>query len=225
MIQRRWPFVVVAAIVALALLVGAWAIGRATAPDDTTTSDAPAQRGNAIELIGGVPVGVQQSRAGALAAADNYVALATETVIQDPKRYEQLVRRVYAPSYQPTALREGASLRRSATKAVETYAAGGRTIAVVAARRLDTYGGTRAAVTTWLGGVTWGPDRKPGQNWQLIESSLRWDGQRWLVERMDDASRPAPAPTVVGYDNADSLKSSTFDRELRGMTAPTYGDG
>ena len=42
---------------------------------------------------------------------------------------------------------------------------------------------------------------------------------------MDEAQRPAPAPARVGYDDASAYDTATFDRELRGMTAPTYGDG
>ena len=178
-----------------------------------------------MRTIDGVPVGVQQSRAGALAAADNYVARVTETIVQDPNAYERLVRSVWVPEGQDAALEEGNRTRERSAAAVENYAAGGRGLAVVAARRVDTYDGTRAEVTTWTAGLNWGPRQRPGQRWFLTETTLRWDGQRWRVEDMSEASRPAPAPARVGYDDRASLESATFDRELRGMTAPTYGDG
>ena len=145
--------------------------------------------------------------------------------MQDPAAYGRLVRAVWVPEGQDGALQEGETSRQRSTAAVENYAAGGRGLAIVAARRLDTYDGTRAEVTTWTAGFNWGPRQRPGQRWFLTETTLRWDGQRWRVERMEEAQRPAPAPARVGYDDAASLKTATFDRELRGMTASTYGDG
>jgi hypothetical protein len=222
MTERRWPLI--AALAAALLLIGAaWAAGRASAPN-TPNSDPANDSSSAIRTINGVPVGVQQSRTGALAAADNYVARVTETVVQDPRAYVRLVRSVWVPTAQEAALEEGTRARARSADAIENYAVGGRALALVAARRLDTYDGNRAEVTTWTAGFSWGPRERPGQRWFLTETSLRWDGQRWRVEKMDEAKRPAPAPARVGYDDQVSLKSETFDRELRGMTAPTYGD-
>jgi hypothetical protein len=224
--ERRWPLVVAAVVAAVVIAGAAWAAGRASAPDTPAAGDeAPTGGSAAVRTIDGVPVGVQQSRAGALAAADNYVARVTETIVQDPNAYEQLVRSFWVPEGQDAALEEGNRTRERSAAAVENYAAGGRGLAVVAARRVDTYDGTRAEVTTWTAGLNWGPRQRPGQRWFLTETTLRWDGQRWRVEDMSEASRPAPAPARVGYDDRASLESATFDRELRGMTAPTYGDG
>jgi hypothetical protein len=224
--ERRWPLVVAAIAVAVVIAGAAWAVGRAGAPDMPPASDDDNARvQSAIRTIGGVPVGIQRSRAGALAAADNYVARVTETIVQDPAAYGRLVRAVWVPEGQDGALQEGETSRQRSTAAVENYAAGGRGLAIVAARRLDTYDGTRAEVTTWTAGFNWGPQQRPGQRWFLTETTLRWEGQRWRVERMEEAQRPAPAPARVGYDDAASLKTATFDRELRGMTASTYGDG
>jgi hypothetical protein len=142
-----------------------------------------------------------------------------------------VVRRVFAPPERARALREATRARALAPAAVADYAAGGSAVALIGARRLDTYDGTRAQVTTWLGGVVWvggvvwGPSRRSTQRWQLVETDLRWDGQKWLVERMRPAARPAPAPAVTRADDTSSFERSTFDRELRGMTAPVYGAG
>lgn len=223
--ERRWPLVVV---VATALLISgaAWAAGRASAPDPSAAGDDKiAIARSAVRTIDGVPVGVQRSRAGALAAADNYVARVTETVVQDPSTYARLVRAVWVPEGQNGALREGESTRQRSIAAVENYVAGGRGLSIIAARRLDAYDGARADVTVWTAGFSWGPRQRPGQRWFLTETTLRWDGQRWRIEKMAEAQRPAPAPARVGYDAPVSLKAETFDRELRGMTAPTYGDG
>jgi len=222
---RRWPLVVAAVLVALAIAGAGWAAGRASAPDTPAAGDdAPTPSGNAaVRTIDGVPVGVEQSRAGALAAADNYIATVSENVVKDPRLYETLVRRVFAPSEQDYALREGERARTLAPAAVSDYAEGGGAVALIGARRLDTYDGSRAQVTTWLGGVVWGPSRRPTQRWQLVETDLRWDGQRWLVERMRPAERSAPAPAVTKADDTSAYDRATFERELRGMTAPTYG--
>jgi len=224
--ERRWPLVVAALVAAVVIAGAAWAAGRASAPDTPAAGDDEnASVQSAVRMIDGVPVGVQRSRAGALAAADNYVARVTETIVQDPDAYARLVRAVWVPERQEAALREGEATRQRSTAAVENYAAGGRGLSIVGARRLDTYDGNRAEVTTWTAGFNWGPQQRPGQRWFLTETMLRWDGQRWRVESMDEAQRPAPAPARVGYDDPASLKTETFDRELRGMTAPTYGDG
>jgi hypothetical protein len=221
---RRWRLVVAAVAAAIVIAGAAWAVGRASAPDTPAASDdqRPSVQG-AVRTIDGVPVGVDHSRAGALAAADNYVATVSENVVKDPRLYEALVRRVFAPSEQDYALREGQRARTLAPQAVSDYAEGGSAVALIGARRLDAYDGSRAQVTTWLGGVVWGPSRRPTQRWQLVETDLRWDGQRWLVERMRPAERTAPAPAVTKADDVSAYERSTFERELRGMTAPTYG--
>ena len=224
MTERRWPLVVAAVAAALVIAGAAWAGGQASAPETPASGHKSAGVRSAVRTIDGVAVGVERSRAGALAAADNYVARVTETIVQDPATYARLVRVAWVPEGQDDALREGESTRDRSATAVENYAAGGRGLAIVAARRLDTYDGTRAEVTTWTGGFNWGPQQRPGQRWFLTETTLRWDGQRWRIETMHEAERPAPAPARVGYDDAASLKTETFDRELRGMTAPTYGD-
>jgi hypothetical protein len=154
MTERRWPLI--AALAAALLLIGAaWAAGRASAPN-TPNSDPANDSSSAVRTINGVPVGVQQSRTGALAAADNYVATASENVVKDPRVYEALVGRVFAPGEQDYALREGKRARTLAPAAVSDYAEGGAAVALVGARRLDTYDGSRAQVTTWLGGASCG---------------------------------------------------------------------
>ena len=222
MTQRRWPLIAALAA-ALLLIASAWAAGRASAPNTPNDGDNLSGGTGAIRTIGGVPVGVQRSRAGALAAADNYVAMASETVLQDPERFEALVREAFAAREATEARADAERDRARAPKAVENYAEGGRALAIVGARRLDSYDGTSAEVTAWAGGFVWGPQRKPSQRWFLSETTLTWDGDRWRVSDMEEATRPAPAPNIVSYKNEDALKAATFDRELRAMSAPTYG--
>jgi hypothetical protein len=221
MYERRWGLI--AGVVVAVVLVGAigWFAGRSSAPD-TAKADSAGGASGAIRVVDGVPIGVDHSRPGALAAADNYLAVTSETVVQDPPRFEALVRRVFVPGYQAKALREGQDARTAAQDAVANYDAGGRALAIIAARRLDTYNDDRAVVTTWRSGILWGPDERPAARWFLSETELRWDGQRWLVQKMDDARRPAPSP-ILKYRDAEATRTAAFERELRGMTAPTYG--
>jgi len=222
MYERRWP--VISAVLVALVVAGAlgWAVGRSAARD--ASADGQSRDANAapVTFPNGVPVATERSRAGALAAADNYVTTATETAIQDPRRYERLVRAVYTSSYQPTALAEAEEVRNKAPELVQAYADGRKGVAVVAARRLDEYTDDKAQVTTWRAGVVWSGTDKPFSQWFLTETTLAWDGDRWRVAKIDDAQRAVPSPPVRFQDRA-GLEPRVFERELRGMTAPVYG--
>src|SRR5438477_9493568 len=75
----------------------------------------------AIELEGGVPVGVEQTPAGALAAADNYLAASSQTLEQDPSAFGTLVARVYAPANREQTLAEAQQLRLSDPVGMSNY--------------------------------------------------------------------------------------------------------
>jgi hypothetical protein len=220
MYERPWPVITSAAVgLLVGVLIGWLLLGGTDSQNDQAGQAEPAP----VRWINGVPVGVEHSRAGALAAADNYVATSSETVLQDPQRYKRLVRTAYMPSYQATALAEGAAARKGSSSAIENYEAGGRALAVIAARRLDRYQGDEARVTTWTAGFSWGPNRRPGQRWFFTNTRLTWTSDRWRVDRIDESARAAPTPGVVRYADKRALDATTFDRELTGMTAPSYG--
>ena len=139
---------------ALAAARGALLLGAGGGP--------PAPPG-AIELADGVPVGVQDTPAGALAAADNYLALASQIdragpgCVRGARRAGLRARRACAHA------RAGRALRASDTRNMSNYAQGGR------ASRGDRRASPRqlhasaATVTSWLGGFVWGPDLSPRQ--------------------------------------------------------------
>ena len=175
----------------------------------------------AVRLIDGVPVGVEHSRAGALAATDNYLALASQSIEQDPAVFAQLVAQAYAPQVRGRTLSEAGSVRASDPQNMSNYRKGGRGIAIIAARRLDNYTTQQATVTSWLGGLVWGPHLVPRQTWNLVDTTLRWQDGRWLTEASHTDTAPAPVPAIV-YLNAGNNTPGAFAR-LAGMTAPFYG--
>jgi hypothetical protein len=79
-------------------------------------------------------------------------------------------------------------------------------------------------VTSWLGGFVWGPSLSPRQSWNLVDTTLTWRRNRWLVLSMNTERTPAPVPSVVFVD-AHNNQSGVFDTRLAGMTAPFYGAG
>ena len=209
--------IALAGLLALCALAAGVLIGRATSHANHAS---PA----AIAMVGGIPVGVQDTPAGALAAADNYVAIASQTVEQNPVEFAQLVDALYAPAARTSTLAQAARVRAADLADMRNYAQGGRAVAVIAARRLDRYTPGRASVTSWLGGVVWGPGLSPRQSWNLVDTTLTWQQGRWLVASMHTERTPAPVPSVVFVDGHNN-QSGAFDSGLVGMTAPFYGAG
>ncbi len=182
---------------------------------------AGAPPGAAVRLIAGVPVGVEDSPAGALAAADNYVALASQSIEQNPGVFAALVAQAFTASSRAGVLAQARAIRRGDVRNMNSYEEGGLAVALLAARRLDSYTPASARVSSWLGGIVWGPRLSPRQTWNLIETVLRWQAGRWQVASMDTSTTPAPVPAVVYVDGAND-QAGAFAR-LDGMSAPFYG--
>jgi len=175
----------------------------------------------ALELLDGVPVGVEHSPAGALAAADEYLAVSSQQVEQNPAVFAELVAQAYAVAVRSRVLSEAQQLRSSDTRNMANYAAGGRGLALVAARRLNSYAASTARVTSWLEGIVWGPHLAPRQTWNLVDTTLSWSGQRWLVLDSHVDPEPAPVPAVVYVQGANDTAGSFT--QLDAMSNPIYG--
>jgi len=209
--------------IALAGLLALGALGTGVLIGRATSSP----RGHALAaatVVHGIPVGVQDTAAGALAAADNYLAIASQTVEQDPGEFSALVNTVYAPGSRASTLAHASAARGADVADMRNYARGGRAVAVIAARRLDHYTPDRATVTSWLGGFVWGPALSPRQSWNLVDTTLLWRRGRWLIVSMSTERAAAPVPSVVFVDGHNN-QSGAFDARLAGMTAPFYGAG
>jgi hypothetical protein len=172
-------------------------------------------RPNPIRLVGAVPVGVEHSAAGALAAADNYVAAGiTDSV--DQRALQSYANAVIAPSERMALLRASEQLAQR-----DRPPAGTSAIATILAHRLWSYTGATARVATWDLGSYWGPALPPAQYWALADVALRWASGRWQIVSVDERL-PGPVPGPVG---AGANTSAQWSSALAGMSAPYYGTG
>jgi hypothetical protein len=197
------------------LVVACFLSGRALAP----TPRPPAPIGNR----GGVPVGVAHSRAGALAAADSYVAVSYNSVERDPIRDSQLINAAYAFGIRASARVGAAAVRSQNPAAMRLWARGGQNISLIGARRLDYYRGDSAQVSTWNVNIFWGPGRPPKQAWVLTETSLRWSTGRWLVTATSTQPTAGPVPALTPQATSGNDSAGVFQTQLAGFSAPAYG--
>ena len=196
------------------VLVGCFVAGRAT----VTVGGRP----NPIVLERGIPVGVQRTPRGAVAAADEYVAVEQETVERDPVRFASMVKADYAPSIRRSTIATGAANRRSDPIGMALWANGGQSFTLIAASRLDWYRNAAARVTSWAGQVFWGPGRAPTQAWALVETTLAWRNGRWVVLAMRALPDHAPSPAALSAADPRDETSDAFYSQLRGFTPVSY---
>lgn len=205
-----------AVLITLVLLaVAGFLLGRALAP-------AAPSRDPTLD-VRGIPAGIEHSPAGALAAADNYVSVSYDSVERDPAREARLIGTVYAPAIRSSALAGAASVRARSPAAMRLWAHGGRNVSLIGARRLDYYRGDDAQVTTWNADVFWGPGRPPKQAWVLTQTSLRWNGARWLVRQTTTLPTAGPVPAVTPQAGSANDTPAAFATGLDGFSAPAYG--
>lgn len=166
---------------------------------------------------------MQRTPQGALSAADDYVAVEQETIERDPGQFASLVEVDYAPSIRRSTIAAAASERRGDPIGMALWANGGQCFTVIAASRLGWYRSGGAQVTSWAGQVFWGPGRAPTQVWALAQTTLGWRDGRWVVLAMRVLPDPAPSPAAVSATDPRDDTSATFDSQLRGFTAVSYG--
>ena len=148
--------------------------------------------GAPIEFARGVPVGVADTPAGAVAAADEYLATEQQTVGDEPGRFGALVAADYAAPIKAGALAAGERDRHGDSVGIPDRAGGARSFTVIGADRLDAYGGGVATVSTWAGQIYWGPGRTPAQVWALGQTTLCVGGRAVAGDPHED---PGPART------------------------------
>jgi hypothetical protein len=211
------PLGAAAAATVMVFALCAFVLGREAAP-------APSPR-NPIEYMGGVPVGVDHSLAGAVAAADSYVVVSYDSVERNPALDARLIETVFAPAIRASALTAAATVRVRNPTAMALWAHGGHNIGLIGARRLDYYHGDVAQVTTWNADIYWGPGRPPKQAWVLTQTSLGWSGGRWLVTATVTLPTPGPVPALTPQAAPSNDSATALATALVGYTAPSYGAG
>jgi hypothetical protein len=202
-----------AAVVLLGL--AAFLLGRTLSP--------AAVSADPIAEMSGIPIGAELSPAGALAAADNYVAVSYASVERNPDVDTLLIETAYAPAIRMSAIAGAAAVRAENAAGMSLWAHGGQNLSVIGARRLDYYDRNHAEVTTWNADVFWGPGRPPKQAWVLTQTSLRWTGGRWLVTATGTLQTPGPVPAITPQATATNDSSGAFGNDLAGFRAPSYG--
>jgi hypothetical protein len=207
--QARAALVIVAAL----LVGGSFLAGRA--------GSVPAA--DPIDTLSGVPVGVEHSPAGAVAAADDYLVVEQQTVERSPARFAALVSADYVEGARASSLAAAWSDRRRDPVGLALWAGGGESFTVIGADRLDWYRADSARVTTWAGQIFWGPQRSPSQVWAIGQTTLVWRGGRWRVSAITTAPEPAPVPAVLPQAGGRDDTSEVFETRLQGFTPVSYG--
>jgi hypothetical protein len=170
-----------------------------------------------------VPVGVEHSPAGAVAAADGYVATEQATVERDPARFAAFVSQDYPPPVKANSLAAARDDRLHDPAGMRLWASGGESFTTVAAHRLNWYRRDAAQVTTWAGQVFWGPHQPPSQVWALGRTDLAWRDSRWVVTDMTTLPATAPAPAALPQDGPADDTADDFHSRLNGFVPVSYG--
>jgi hypothetical protein len=195
----------------LLVVAAALALGYRTAPR--------AARPNPIRLVDGVPVGVIDTRVGAIAAAENYLASEDDALLSRDE-IRRVVDTVWAPAERNVELAQpfpaAALAGRPATfPGLELSAA-------VAGAKLESYAPQSAQVLVWHEITLWSPSVAPTQRWNLDAVTLMWDGGRWLIaSRTAAPDSETPVPVWTSGTPEDNT-SQAFDTRLTGMSAPYY---
>ncbi len=151
----------------------------------------PAARPRAVELLDGVPVGVRaHARRGRSRRPITIWRSPRSRSSRTPRCSRRWSRRLRARGRAAARSRRPSAARERHAEHEPTTREGGRGIAVIAARRLDSYTPEQATVTSWLGGFVWGPRLAPRQTWNLVDTTLRWQAGRWLVLGLEHRRDP-----------------------------------
>jgi hypothetical protein len=222
----RWlPVGVIAAVVVVVVV----ALGRASAGDGSSSS-APSPR-SAIPGVGpsrtvhGVPAGYRHTRAGALAAALNYIGVfGNPRVLFNPARLRQALAVVATPQLAQRALGD---FRNAANLIAQTplarsirSGAPAITVGVPVAYRVIRAGADRLTTQLWtvvvIGDVQ---GTAPRAIWGRVTIALGWVGGDWKVvatDRRQDGPTPAVGSTERPTD------AGTFVDELQGFRGFRY---
>jgi len=199
---------------ALAVTAGALALGYETVP--------ATNRPNAVRLEHGVPVGILDTAAGAVAAADNYVA-AEDDALLSSNQIRGVVNTEWARRERPVELAQ--PFLAAALAGTPATLDGLKLTAAIAADKLEAYSPQTAQVRVWSEITVWSSAVAPTQRWTLDTVTLAWESGRWLVtSRLAAPDSATPVPAWTSGHIQDRV-SATFDARLADMSAPYYSGG
>jgi hypothetical protein len=175
---------------------------------------------NPIRLEGGVPVGVLDTPAGAVAAADNYLSAEDDALVSAGD-----LRRVLDAAWTPAAraVEFAQPFPAAALAGKPATFPDLELTAAVAGDRLESYTAGAARIGVWHEVTIWSRAVSPAQRWTLDTVTLVWQASQWMVASHSSAPQaqtPVPAWTSGGPDDRTS---EAFDTRLAGMSAPYYG--
>jgi hypothetical protein len=214
--HRRYALIFLIPLAFAVCLGGSFGIGVAVGggrPKPTPTRS-PA----AVLWRHGIPVGVQNSRAGALAFADAYLSLGQTTMEANPAVFSQLVSVDDSPEFRSTHVSAVESLRSAHRASIQAWSKGARGVWLMAAHRLERFTGQTAQMTAWNGGIAWGGGFQPQQNWAMTTVAMRWNGYQWLVSSIADRPDAAPIPSATPQATARNTRPGWFTAQLAGFT-------
>lgn len=208
--RRRsfWLRAVVLSAGFVGILGGAFAAGRSIVRQPG--------RPDPIRLERRMPVGVLDSRAGALAAADNYVATGI-TASVDPSQLRAFADTVIDPAARGSFINASRSVDPRPGAPV-----GAHVVGIAVAHRLDHYVAGAADVAVWALASQWDGATPPTQYSALVELSLRWNGDAWQIISMLE-SVPGPVTGLLAGPS-EARSTAVWDQTLSGMSEPYYGD-
>lgn len=178
------------------------------------------RRPDPVVLRRNVPVGVEHSAGGAVAAADNYVAAENRALVS-PSQLRTIIDSDWLPQARSPELAQPSLAAALAAK--PNSVPGLKLTAAVAADRLGEYSSRAAEVRVWDEITAWSPSIAPTQRWNLDTLALVWRSGQWMVASKSTASDArTPVPTWTSGAPADRT-SPAFDGRLAGMAQPYYG--
>ncbi|MBW3578888.1 MAG: hypothetical protein KY462_14335 [Actinobacteria bacterium] len=207
-----------AVIVAAVVLFGVGAaIGRATAPSGPVSA-APTQDAGMREppassdpgpstTVGGVPVGYERSREGAVAAAANYAVVLDSPAVLDSERLASVLQRVAEEDARADLTERFTRIaalleERLSLDATTRSDAGFVMRSVPAGYRILDYSDDEATVAIWGTSVFVAAGRQAvAPAWGTTELSLRWEDGDWRVLSIDTEEGPTP-PLPGNAENA-----------------------
>jgi hypothetical protein len=201
----------------------------ATAPQ-AQADQAAASRVGPRKTVGGVPVGYEHSKQGAVAAAANYARVLSSTLILDRTKRRAAIEALAAPETLDRQQRAWDQAVGELTKALGVPDGGAKdgTVllrAVPVGWRLEQYTGDRATVAIWVTSVLGTLGGSPGgmpvrEAWGTTTVKLRWVDGDW--KQLQQTNKDGPVPIA---DTATPTAAAQLIPEAQQFKEFTYGPG